>query len=162
MLRTHTCGELTAKDAGKPATLCGWVHTRRDHGGLIFLDLRDRYGLTQIVIHPEKNKDVFTAAEAVRPEWVLKVTGQVVKRAAGTENPKMPTGQIELEAAELTVLNKAKTPPFEIDDTKETNEELRLQYRYLDMRRSRLRKNIELRSKIFQIIRRYFTAQNCL
>ncbi len=162
MLRTHTCGELTAKEAGKTATLCGWVHTRRDHGGLIFLDLRDRYGLTQIVIHPEKNKEVFAAAEAVRPEWVLKITGNVVKRAEGTENPKMPTGQIELEASELVVLNKAKTPPFEIDDAIETNEELRLQYRYLDMRRTRLRKNIELRSKVFQIIRSYFTKEGCL
>ena len=162
MLRTHTCGQLTASDAGTPATLCGWVHTRRDHGGLIFLDLRDRYGLTQIVVHPEKNKDVFSAAEAVRPEWVLKVSGTVVQRSAGTENPKMPTGAIELEATELIVLNKAKTPPFEIDDAIETNEELRLQYRYLDMRRSRLKKNIELRSKIFQIIRQYFTSKGCL
>ena len=162
MLRTHTCGELTAKNAGNSATLCGWVNTRRDHGGLIFLDLRDRYGLTQIVVHPEKNKDLFKAAEAVRPEWVLKVSGTVVKRAAGTENPKMPTGEIELEATELVVLNKAKTPPFEIDDQVETNEELRLQYRYLDMRRTRLRKNIELRSKVFQIIRNYFTSKGCL
>lgn len=162
MLRTHTCGELTAKNAKASVTLCGWVNTRRDHGGLIFLDLRDRYGLTQIVIHPEKDKTLFAAAESVRPEWVLKVTGNVVKRAEGTENPKMPTGQIELEATELVVLNKAKTPPFEIDDTKETNEELRLQYRYLDMRRTRLKKNIELRSKVFQIIRKYFTEQQCL
>lgn len=162
MLRTHTCGQLRLDNAQDSATLCGWVHTRRDHGGLIFLDLRDRYGLTQVVIHPEEDKAVFKAAEAVRPEWVLKVTGKVVKRADGTENPKMPTGAIEITAEELVVLNKAKTPPFEIDDTKETNEELRLQYRYLDMRRSRLRNNIELRSKVFQIIRSYFTAQGCL
>lgn len=162
MLRTHTCGQLTAKEAGKTATLCGWVHTRRDHGGLIFIDLRDRFGLTQIVFHPEKDKEAFKAAEAVRPEWVLKVTGIVTKRAAGTENAKMPTGQIEIEAKELVVLNKAKTPPFEIDAEKEANEELRLEYRYLDMRRSRLKKNIELRSKIFQIIRQYFTAKDCL
>ncbi len=162
MMRTHTCGELTAKNVAEAVTLCGWVNTRRDHGGLIFIDLRDRYGITQVVIHPEKNKDLFASAEAVRPEWVIRVEGKVVKRADGTENPKMPTGQIELEAESLTVLNKAKTPPFEIDGLKEANEELRLEYRYLDLRRERMQKNIILRSKVFQIIRRYFSEQNCL
>jgi aspartyl-tRNA synthetase len=162
MMRTHTCGELTAKHAKAEATLCGWVNTRRDHGGLIFIDVRDRYGLTQVVFHPEKNKDLFKTAEALRPEWVISVTGTVEKRLAGTENPKMPTGQIELAATTLTVLNKAQTPPFEIDAEKEANEELRLQYRYLDLRRERMKKNIELRSKVFQIIRRYFTQKDCL
>lgn len=161
MLRTNTCGDLTAKHVGSTVTLCGWVNGRRDHGGLIFIDLRDRYGLTQVVFHPEKNKEAFAQAEAIRPEWVLKITGVVDKRQAGTENPKLSTGDIEITAADCTILNKAKTPPFEIDaDT--VNEELRLQYRYLDMRTARMQRNIVLRSKVFQIIRKYFSEQNCL
>ncbi len=162
MLRTHTCGELSAKDANAEVTLCGWVNTRRDHGGLIFFDLRDRYGLTQIVVHPETDKAVFALAETVRPEWVLQITGTVVKRSKETVNTKMPTGEIELEVRALTVLSRAKTPPFEIDSDKEVNEELRLEYRYLDMRRQKMQRNLALRSKVFQIIRRYFTEQNCL
>jgi aspartyl-tRNA synthetase len=162
MLRTHTCGQLTAKDAGSTVTLCGWVNGRRDHGGLIFIDLRDRYGITQVVFHPETNKDAFAVAGELRGEWVLKVEGTVAKRLAGTENPKMATGEIEIGATGLTVLNKAKTPPFEIDSATPVNEELRLQYRYLDMRRAQMKRNIELRSKVFQIIRKYFTEQGCL
>lgn len=162
MLRTHTCGELTTTAVGITATLCGWVHTRRDHGGLIFLDLRDRYGLTQIVIHPEKNASVFSVAESVRPEWVLKVTGNVLARAKETVNPKMPTGAVEVEATELIILSRAKTPPFEIDGDASVNEELRLQYRYLDLRTQRMQRNIALRSKVFQIIRNYFTSKQCL
>ena len=162
MLRTHTCGQLTAKDAGKPVSVCGWVNTRRDHGGLIFIDLRDRYGLMQVVFHPESDKELFKLAEAIRPEWVLQVTGKVSKRLAGTENKKMPTGEVEVVVEKLVVLNKAKTTPFEIDSEKEANEELRLEYRYLDLRRKRMQKNIALRSKVFQIIREYFTAKDCL
>jgi aspartyl-tRNA synthetase len=162
MLRTHTCGESTASHVGKTVTLCGWVNGRRDHGGLIFIDLRDRYGLTQVVFHPEKNREAFQAAEAIRPEWVLKVTGTVDKRQPGTENPKLPTGAVEVTATAVDVLNKAKTPPFEIDTDVPVNEELRLQYRYLDMRTARMQKNIVLRSKVMQIIRNYFTARGCL
>ena len=169
MLRSHTCGELTAKHVGKEATVCGWVNTRRDHGGLIFLDVRDRYGLTQVVCHPERaeghpetDKAVFALAETVRPEWVLRITGTVSKRLAGTENSRMPTGEIELVVSKLEVLSRAKTPPFEIDSEKTVNEELRLQYRYLDLRTARMQRNITLRSKVFQIIRKYFTEQNCL
>ncbi len=162
MHRTHTCGELTAKQAGSKATLCGWVNSRRDHGGLIFIDLRDRYGVTQVVFHPEKDKALFSTAEDIRGEWVLKVDGVVSKRLAGTQNEKMPTGKIELVVDQLTVLNTAKTTPFEIDSPAPVNEELRLQYRYLDMRRAQMRRNIELRSHVFQIIRTYFTAQGCL
>ncbi|MDD5055075.1 MAG: aspartate--tRNA ligase [Candidatus Peribacteraceae bacterium] len=161
-LRSHSCGELTAKHAKKSVILCGWVNTRRDHGGLIFFDLRDRYGLTQIVFHPETDKEAFRLAETVRPEWVLQVEGTVKKREKDAVNPKMPTGEIEVTVTKLTVLNKAKTPPFEIDSPKEVNEELRLQYRYLDMRTARMQRNIVLRSKIFQIIRRYFTSKDCL
>ncbi len=177
MLRTHTCGELAIKHEGKDVTLCGWVSSRRDHGGLIFIDLRDRYGLTQIVFHPETDKEVFALAETLRPEWVLQVKGAVRKRLTGTENPKMPTGGIEISVQALTVLNKAKTPPFEINPSagfhstssgqagqvqSEVNEELRLEYRYLDMRSARMQKNIALRSQVFQIIREYFTKEGAL
>jgi len=161
MLRTHTCGDLRLSHDKKEATLCGWVHRRRDHGGLIFIDLRDRYGLTQIVFHPEQ-KDLFDAAGKIRPEWVLRITGTVAKRLEGAERETNPTGQIELHAKELDVLNQAKTPPFEIDSDALVNEELRLQYRYLDLRREQMQRNIALRSKVFQIIRKYFTEQGCL
>ncbi len=161
MLRTHTCGELRADHAGKPVTLCGWVHRRRDHGGLIFVDLRDRYGLTQVVIHPE-NGAAFLAAEKIRPEWVLKIVGKVQKRIEGAERSDSPTGIIEVLTESIEVLNEAATPPFEIDTETDANEELRLTYRYLDMRRDRLRRNIELRSKVFQIIRKHFIDEGCL
>lgn len=162
MLRTHTCGELTAKNADTSVTLCGWVNTRRDHGGLIFLDVRDRYGLTQVVCHPETAKEIFSVAETIRPEWVIQVSGTVTKRLAGTENPKMPTGEIEISVEKLEILSRAKTPPFEIDSATVVNEELRLQYRYLDLRRAQMQRNIALRSKVFQLIRQYFTEQGCL
>lgn len=167
MLRTHTCGELRASHIGEYVELCGWVHRRRDHGGLIFIDLRDRYGLTQIVIHPD-NGSAFTAAEDIRPEWVLKVGGKVQKRIDGAERGGSPTGMIEVIVKTIEVLNAAKTPPFEIDDVArpsggaDVNEELRLTHRYLDMRRERMRKNIEMRSKIFRIIREHFTGEGCL
>lgn len=162
MLRTHTCGELTKKHVKSASTLCGWVNARRDHGGLIFFDLRDRYGITQVVFHPEADPALFKLAESVRPEWVLAVTGTVTPRAPGTENPKMATGDIEIKVSSLTVLSRAKTPPFEIDAQKEPNEEIRLEYRYLDLRRTRMQKNVQLRSKVFQIIREYFTSKQCL
>ncbi len=155
MLRTHTCGQLRADHAGQSVTLCGWVHRRRDHGGLIFLDLRDRYGFTQAVVDPE-NKDVFAAAERIRPEWVLRVTGTVRKRLEGAERADNPTGAVEVDVTEVTVLNEAKTPPFEIDQEKDVHEELRLEYRYLDLRRERMRKNIELRHRLSGIVRQYF------
>ncbi len=161
MLRTHTCGELTAKNVEETVTLCGWVHRRRDHGGLIFIDLRDRYGFTQIVIPPEE-KSVFAAAERVRPEWVLKITGIVRKRLEGAERDDNPTGAVEVVVTEIDVLNEAKTPPFEIDQEKDVGEEVRLQYRYLDLRRQRMTKNMILRSKVLQIIRKYFTDRDCL
>jgi len=161
MLRTHTCGELRASNKGKQTTLCGWVHRRRDHGGLIFIDLRDRYGFTQVVIAPE-NKKAFAVAEKVRPEWVLQAAGKVRKRLEGAERGENPTGEIEVLVDELKVLNEAITPPFEIDQEKDVGEETRLKYRYLDMRRERMQKNIALRSKIFQVIRKYFVGQGCL
>ncbi len=161
MLRTHTCGELRASHVGTKVSLCGWVLRRRDHGGLIFIDLRDRYGFTQVVINPE-DKANFAVAEKVRPEWVLQVKGAVRKRLEGAERKDHPTGEIEVVCAELTVLNEAITPPFEIDQEKDVSEELRLQYRYLDLRRERMQKNVILRSKILQIIRSHFSGEGCL
>jgi len=155
MLRTHTCGELNAKALKKRVTLCGWVHRRRDHGGLIFIDLRDHYGFTQIVFDPEDKKQ-FAQAEKVRPEWVLKVTGTVRKRMEGAERKENPTGEIEVLVSSVEVLNKSKTPPFEIDQEKEISEEVRLQYRFLDMRRPRMQRNMARRHEIVQLIREYF------
>lgn len=159
MLRTHTCGELRADHDGHTVTLCGWVHRRRDHGGLIFIDLRDRYGFTQVVIAPEQT-DVFAAAEKVRPEWVIRVTGTVAKRREGAERSDNPTGAVEVMTMELEVLSMSKTPPFEIDQEKEVNEELRLEYRYLDLRRSRMQDILANRDKLISHIRQYMHSKN--
>ncbi|PIQ76068.1 aspartate--tRNA ligase [Candidatus Peregrinibacteria bacterium CG10_big_fil_rev_8_21_14_0_10_49_24] len=155
MLRTHTCGELNVSNTGKSVTLCGWVHRRRDHGGLIFIDLRDRYGFTQVVIDPNHGT-AFAAAEKVRSEWVLKITGTVRARLEGAAREDNPTGGIEVLVDELNVLNEAKTPPFEIDQEKDVGEEIRLEYRFLDLRRERMKNNIIRRHDIMKQIRRYF------
>lgn len=154
-MRTHTCGELRSSHDGTAVTLTGWVHRRRDHGGLIFIDLRDRYGITQVVIHPE-NTETFSQAARVRSEWVLKIEGTVRRRQAGAEREDNPTGKVEVEALEISILNESQTPPFEIDVDKEINEEARLAYRYLDLRRERMKGNILLRHKMLQFIRTYF------
>ncbi|MFH1012288.1 MAG: aspartate--tRNA ligase [Candidatus Peregrinibacteria bacterium] len=159
MHRTHTCGELTGKNDGQKVTLAGWVHRRRDHGGLIFIDLRDRYGLTQVVFDPEFHKDSWSIAEKVRPEYVLKVTGEVRKRIEGQENKTMVTGEIEVYINKIEILNESKTPPFEIDQEKDVNEELRLQYRYLDLRHDRLRNNMILRHQLIKEIRDFMDGQ---
>ena len=161
MLRTHTCGELRADSDGSEVTLCGWVHRRRDHGGLIFIDLRDRYGFTQVVFEPE-NKEVFALAEKVRPEWVLKVTGKVRPRAEGAARDDYPTGAVEVLISDAEILNEAKTPPFEIDQEKDVGEDVRLQYRFLDLRRGRMQKNLKLRNDIVQVIREYFHSNDFL
>lgn len=155
MLRTHTCGQLRAEDDSKQTVLCGWVHRRRDHGGLIFIDLRDRYGFTQVVFEPE-NAEQFALAETVRPEWVLKIEGTVRMRKDDAIREENPTGAIEVLVSTCTVLNQAKTPPFEIDQDKEVGEDVRLEYRYLDLRRERMQKNLRLRNDIVQVIREYF------
>jgi aspartyl-tRNA synthetase len=161
MIRSHNCGELNPTQSDSEVVLCGWVHRRRDHGGLIFIDLRDRYGFTQVVINPE-DADIFTQAESVRPEWVLKVTGTVRKRLEGAEREENPTGGIEVVVSKLDVLNQAKTPPFEIDQDKEVGEEIRLEYRFLDLRRARMQKNIKMRHDITGIIRNYFRSNEFL
>lgn len=153
MYRTHTCGELRKEHEGKEVTLSGWVHRRRDHGDLIFIDLRDRYGLTQIVFNPAENKEAHKIAEEARPEFVLKVTGKVGIRPQGGENKDMATGEIEVSVSEAEILNKSKTPPFEIDQNKEVNEETRLKYRYLDLRKERMKNNVVFRHKFIKRLR---------
>ncbi|MBD3328722.1 aspartate--tRNA ligase, partial [Candidatus Peregrinibacteria bacterium] len=150
MYRTHTCNDLTDSDVDGKVKLSGWVHRRRDHGGLIFIDLRDRYGLTQIVFDPTDFQEAHEIANTVRSEYVITVEGTVRMRPQGMENKNINTGKIEVLINSITVLNKAATPPFEIDQDKEVGEEIRLKYRYLDIRRERMKKNLEMRYKILK------------
>ncbi len=159
MLRSHTLGELTKQDAGNHVTLAGWIHRRRDHGGLVFIDLRDRYGLTQVVFNPEQ-ADSFAVAEQVRPEWVLQVEGTVRERPAGTVNQDLQTGAIEVAVEKVEVLAESKTPPFEIELDEDVNEERRLEYRYLDIRRAGLRERLLFRSRLVQRIRELLNGQD--
>jgi aspartyl-tRNA synthetase len=152
-MRTHYCGGVTAADIGNTVQLCGWVHRRRDHGGVIFIDLRDREGNVQVVIDPD-TPDAFKAAEEVRSEYVLRIVGKVRARPTGTENPNQPTGMVEVLAQELEILNAALTPPFQIDDDN-INENIRLQYRYLDLRREPMQKNLKLRYRVSKLMRDY-------
>ncbi|MCK9393377.1 aspartate--tRNA ligase [bacterium] len=155
MLRTHTCGELNTSNVDQEITLAGWVHHRRDHGGIIFIDLRDKYGVTQIKFNPI-NKTVWENADRLRNEWVIKITGKVVLRPDNTANPKMHTGEIEIEVQELEILNKSKTPPFELkENIEETNEALRLKYRFIDLRRPELQKLLKLKDEYMQCMRDY-------
>jgi aspartyl-tRNA synthetase len=156
MYRTHTCGELTKKHAGKEVTLSGWVHKRRDLGGLVFVDLRDRYGITQVVFDPTKVND-YKVVESLKYEYVIRVTGEVVKRDGKTVNKDLATGEIEVSASAVEVLSKAKTLPFEIFDARkgEEDEELRLKYRYLELRREQLKNNILFRAKMEKYMRDY-------
>ncbi len=157
--KTHTCGELTKKEVGATVTLMGWVHTRRDHGGLIFVDLRDRGGITQVVFNPETSADAHKLAHEIRSEFVLAVTGKVSPRPGNTVNPKLPTGEIEVIVNDLAILNQAKTPPFMIEDETDVAENLRLKYRYLDLRRPSLQKVLITRHKITQTVRRFLDSQ---
>ena len=157
--RTHMCGEPRASDAGKKAVLMGWVNRRRDHGNLLFVDLRDRSGVSQVVINAERNAAIHEKGEALRNEYVIAVTGTVKLRDANTVNPNMPTGEVELVADELRILNESKLPPFLPSDTALTNEETRLKYRYIDLRRDVMQFNIELRHKVAKAIRDYLSAQ---
>lgn len=161
--RTHDCGTLRKEHIGAEVTLSGWVNRRRDHGGLIFIDLRDRFGLTQLVIDPEKTPQIHKLAESLRSEWVLSAKGTVISRQPGMANPKLPTGEIEIEVKELEVLSKAKTPPFSIsDETIEVNEELRLKYRYLDIRRGDIAAKLIKRHQAMIAARRYLDEKGFL
>lgn len=160
MYRTHTCGELRPAQAGQTVTLAGWVHRQRDHGGVTFIDLRDRYGVVQVVADPAK-PEVHVAQDA-RSEWVLGVTGIVRRRPAGAENPNMATGEIEIEATRVEVLNPSKPLPFLINKDEDTEESVRLKYRYLDLRRARMQKNIILRHQVIKFIRDYLSERGFL
>jgi aspartyl-tRNA synthetase len=160
--RTHTCGQLRVEQDGQPVVLMGWVNRRRDHGNLIFLDLRDRTGITQVVLDKEISGEAHRKAEAARSEYVVAVKGKVRRRGAGLENPNMATGEIEVVANELLLLNEAKTPPFSPADEAIANEEVRLKYRYLDLRRPPMQYNFELRSKVAMAIRNYLVEQGFL
>ncbi|MBU1298206.1 MAG: aspartate--tRNA ligase [Bacteroidetes bacterium] len=158
--RTHNCGELRTENIGQRVTLNGWVDTRRDLGGVIFIDLRDRYGKTQIVFNPQHNGKTHEAAGDLRSEYVVSITGIVEQRPDGTANPNLPTGEIDVAAGELVVLSKADTPPFAIEDEIEVNEELRLKYRYLDLRRAPIQQNLITRHRMYQVTRSYFDELN--
>ncbi len=155
--RTHYCGDLTAKDIGREVILMGWALRRRDHGGLIFIDLRDREGIAQIVFDPEVNGPAHGIAESVRSEYVLAVKGKVIPRPEGTVNPNMKTGEVEIQVLECKLLNRSKPLPFMLDEHSEVNENIRLKYRYLDMRRPQLQQKLILRHQVAQVTRQYLT-----
>ncbi|MEX2158839.1 MAG: aspartate--tRNA ligase [Dehalococcoidia bacterium] len=158
MLKSNYCGELRKEHAGQSVTLAGWVHRRRDHGGLVFIDLRDSRGLVQVVFHPEEAA-AHEAAGDVRPEYVLLVRGEVAPRQPGTENPNLPTGEVEVRVREVEVLNAAKTPPFPVNEETEVEELLRLRYRYVDLRRERMARNMRIRNQVFAYIRQFLSGE---
>lgn len=160
--RSHHCGELRKQDAGKEVTLCGWVSKRRDHGGIIFIDLRDRSGLVQVVIDPAHDDKDFHKAETVRSEFVLQVKGMVRNRTEETVNPNLPTGEVEVVVEGLNILNPAKTPPFYIQDGVDVDENVRLRYRYLDLRRPEMQRNLILRHKVTKLVRDFMDNQGFL
>ena len=157
MYRTHTCGELNIAHVGQAVTLCGWLQRSRDLGGMTFIDLRDRYGITQLAFNMETNAELCEKARKLGREYVLQVTGVVIERAS--KNTKIPTGEIEIEVRELTVLNESKTPPFTIEDNSDGGDDLRMKYRYLDIRRNPVRRNLELRHCMAMLVRNYLS--NC-
>ncbi|MFH0908648.1 MAG: aspartate--tRNA ligase [bacterium] len=162
MMRTHTCGELRATHVGTRVTLCGWADTVRDHGGVIFIDLRDRYGMTQVIFDPHDSKQAWDIAQAVRSEFVIHIEGVVENRPADMVNANLPTGAIEVRSNAIQVLNKSKTPPFPLDDEKasKVSEDLRLTYRYLDLRRKKMQDNLRKRHEILHAVRTYLDKEN--
>lgn len=162
MHRSCGCGRVTEKDCGKELTLTGWVNTRRDHGGLIFIDLRDRSGIVQVVMSPQYGEDAFHKAEDVRSEYVLAIRGIVRERSPETVNPKMQTGKIEVVVSEMRVLNKAKTPPFYVEDGIDVDETVRLKHRYIDLRRPEMQRNLIMRHKIVHEMRQFLDAHDFL
>ena len=160
--RTHMCGALRATDVGKNAILMGWVHRRRDHGGVIFVDLRDREGIAQVVFHEDVGPEVHKRAEVVRPEYVIAVEGRGAPRGAGAVNPNLATGDVEVVADRIWILNESRTPPFPVEDEVTVSEDVRLKYRYVDLRRPRMQHNIVLRTKIAQAVRETLWAQGFL
>ena len=159
LLKSHSCGELNKEHVGVKVTLAGWVDRRRDHGGLIFIDLRDREGIVQVVFNPETSKLCHAIASEMHNEYVVRVSGEVALRPPGTENPKLPTGDIEVIAQNTDILNPSKTPPFYINEDVEVDENLRLKYRYLDLRRARMKENLLLRHRAVKFIRDFLDAR---
>ena len=157
--RTHRCGDLTAEQIGQEVCVMGWVQRRRDHGGLIFIDLRDREGIVQLALDPDRDLASHQKAEQVRTEFVLAARGKVSPRPEGTVNPKMKTGEVEIEISELLILNRSETPPFMLDEFTEVAENIRLKYRYLDLRRPTLQKNMMMRHLVAKTVRNYFDEQ---
>ena len=162
MLKTTSCGELRKSHVGEQVSLAGWVHRRRDHGNLIFIDLRDREGIAQVVFNPDVDADAHKVAQRLRIEWVVQVKGQVEVRPEGTKNPEMPTGEIDVAAEQIEVLNESKTPPFYINEESEVDELLRMQYRYLDLRRPKMRDVLILRHRVVKYIRDFLDARGFL
>jgi aspartyl-tRNA synthetase len=160
--RTHRCGELRAKDVGREVVLAGWVNSNRDHGGLVFIDLRDREGITQIVFDPKINAKEHAEAAGLRKEFVIMARGTVISRAPEVVNPKIPTGEIEVQVSEIQLMNTSLTPPFELDDEIEVSEDIRLRYRYLDLRRLRMQNNLRLRHRVAKAARDFLDAQGFL
>ncbi|HOU22458.1 MAG TPA: aspartate--tRNA ligase, partial [Kiritimatiellia bacterium] len=160
-MRTHTCGQLRSAEAGTPVQLCGWVDSVRDHGGLVFIDLRDRYGVTQCVFDPRDSQAAWDTAQACRSEYVVQISGEVRLRPADMVNPHMATGTIEVRSRSITVLNKAHTPPFPLEDrgAEHVGEDLRLEFRYLDLRRGSMQQALLLRHRVLQAARNYFDEQ---
>ncbi|NJN36280.1 MAG: aspartate--tRNA ligase, partial [Nitrospiraceae bacterium] len=161
-IRTHRCGELHTAHIGQTVVLNGWVQRRRDHGMVIFIDLRDRTGLTQVVFNAERNASVHQAAHSLRPECVVSVVGQVTARPDESRNPNISTGEIEVFADEVEILNEAKTPPFLIEDDADVTESIRLKYRFLDLRRPRMQQLLSLRHRIMQATREFVNAEGFL
>lgn len=162
MYKTINCGELNLDHVGKEVTLAGWVDRRRDHGGVTFVDLRDRSGVVQLVTNPEDSPEAHQALEPVRMEWVIQAVGTVRPRPDGMENPELPTGGIEIEVSKIHILNPANTPPFLINQDEDVDEQTRLEYRYLDLRKKRMRDNLVLRHRVINFIRRYLDQQDFL
>ncbi|MBI5347672.1 MAG: aspartate--tRNA ligase, partial [Candidatus Aenigmarchaeota archaeon] len=159
-MRTHNCGELDVKHSGDKAMLCGWVHSRRDHGGMIFIDLRDRYGITQVVFDPSSDKASYDTAQKLRREYVVQVSGKVRKRKKGMENPKLGTGKIEVIASALNIINRSEVPPIDIDNRTESGEEIRLKYRYIDLRRPVMQQRLKIRHAVTQTAREYLNKND--
>ena len=153
-MRSHYCGDLRATESGEEVEIYGWVHRRRDHGGVIFLDIRDRTGVLQVVFDPDEEQS-FALADSVRNEYVLRAKGKVRPRPEGTINPDMPTGEIEVLGKELEILNAAKTPPFQLDAHSEAGEDVRLRYRYMDLRRPEMQQRMQARARITSAVRSF-------
>jgi aspartyl-tRNA synthetase len=160
--RTHSCGVLRASDEGQAVVLMGWVHRRRDHGGVIFVDLRDRDGITQVVFHEDVGPAVHRRAEQVRPEYVIAVEGRVAPRGPASVNPNLATGAVEVVASRIWILNESRTPPFPMEDQVDVSEDVRLKYRYVDLRRPHMQRNLILRSKVAFVTREFLNSQGFL